>query len=339
MAKRYLVTGATGFLGSHLVRRLRELGHDVVALCRGGSEALESLGVTVVKGDVLDAASVERASAGCDGLFHCAGLVSREAADAERMWQVHVIGTRTTLEAAKKAGIGRVVVASTSGTIAVSAEPDVMNEDDETPTALIARWPYYRSKLFQEQAALELNTPGFEVVCVNPSLLLGPGDLRGSSTEDVRLFLERKVQAVPAGGLSFVDARDAADALVSAMERGRAGERYLVGGCNLTVREFFGRLERLTGIKAPWMPMPKNAELAKLAVRLVDRVVEKLGGTQPVSEETVDVAQHYWYCDWSKAERELGFRPRDPGETLWATVEDLRARGVVWPAERRAARA
>ncbi len=328
---RTLVTGATGFLGGHLVRLLREQGREVAALCRGEAPELAKLGVTVVPGDVLAGESIERAAAGCDALFHCAGLVSRKRADTDRMWKVHVEGTRTTLDAARRAGVKRAVVASTSGTVAVSDHDETRAEDAPTPFGLIARWPYYRSKLYQEQAALERNGPEFQVVSVNPSLLLGPGDLRGSSTGDVRLFLERKVQAVPAGGMSFVDVRDAAAALCAAMDKGAAGERYLVSGCNCSVREFFGKLERLSGVKAPWLPMPKNAELAKLSVRLVEKLVDRFGGKPPVDEETVDIAQHYWYCDWSKAERELGFAPRDPMETLRDTIDDLRERGVVWP--------
>lgn len=328
---RYLVTGGTGFLGHHLIRSLRAAGHEVVALCRKPAPELSELGAEVRSGDVLDAATVTAAATGCDGLFHCAGLVSRDPADAEAMWRVHVDGTRIALDAAKAANVRRVVVASTSGTVAVSDREEVMNETSPTPVGLIARWPYYRSKLYAEQLALELNGQGLEVVSVNPSLLLGPGDLRGSSTEDVRLFLERKVQAVPSGGASFVDARDAAEAMVAAMDRGRPGERYLLSACNCTVREMFGKLERLSGVKAPWLPMPKNADVAKGSVRLLDRVVKRLGGSLPVSGETVDIAQHYWYVDWSKAQRELGFQPRDPLETLRDTIADLRARGVVWP--------
>jgi dihydroflavonol-4-reductase len=333
----YLVTGATGFLGTHLVQQLRGQGHDVVALVRGDAVNLASLGVKVVKGDVLDGGSVALAAQGCDGLFHCAGMVSRKLDDAALMMKVHVTGTRTTIEAARRAGIKRVVVASTSGTVAVSDKDETMDESHPTPGGLIGRWPYYRSKLYAEMEALSANGPDFQVICVNPSLLLGPGDTRGSSTKDVQLFLEKKVQAVPSGGMSFVDVRDAAGALIAAMQQGRGGERYLVSGCNVSVRDFFGRLERISGVKAPWMPMPKSAELAKLAVRFMDKVVDRMGGKQAVDEETVDVAQHYWYCDWSKAARELGFQPRDPHETLRDTVDDLRARGVVWPAETKGA--
>src|SRR4051794_9921631 len=191
-AVKYLVTGATGFLGSHLVSLLRARDHEVVSFSRESG------------GDILDAAAVRKAATGCDGAFHCAGKVSRDERDAEELYRVHVEGTKTVLAECKQLGVKRVVVASSSGTIAISDDPDhVATETDETPIGIIARFPYYRSKLFAERAALALNGDGFDVVVVNPSLLLGPGDERGSSTEDIRLLLEKRVPAIPPGGASF----------------------------------------------------------------------------------------------------------------------------------------
>jgi dihydroflavonol-4-reductase len=315
---KYLVTGATGFLGAHLAAALEAHGHDVVAFSRSRG------------GDVLDAARVRAAAAGCAGAFHCAGQVSRRLEDAEALYRVHVEGTKTVLDACEAAGVPRVVVASTSGTVALRESADqVSNENDETPIALIARFPYYRAKLFAERAALGRGGR-LEVVCVNPSLLLGPGDRNGSSTEDVRLFLERAVPAVPAGGLSFVDARDAAEAMRLAMDRGRPGERYLVGACNLTVREFFERLARVSGVRAPWVPMPRSRELARAGAAWVDRVATRVGFRTSIDPVSVEMGQCFWYLDSRKAERELAWTARDPNATLLDTVVDLRERGVVW---------
>lgn len=331
---RVLVTGATGFLGAHLVAKLLERGDTVVALCRGEGPDVSVAGRTaeIAVGDVLDRASVARAAKGCDGAYHCAGKVSRDPRDAEELYALHVDGTKTVLDACKEAGVRRVVVASTSGVVAVSADPDkVCTEKDDAPIGLLARWPYYRSKLFQEKAALDRNAPGFEVVCVNPTLLLGPGDLRGSSTEDVRLFLEKRVPAVPPGGLSYVDVRDAADGMILAMEKGRPGRRYLLGASNVTIREFFARLERISGIAAPLLPLPRAPELAKLGTSLLDKFLGRVGMALPVDPVSLDMAQHYWYLDASLAEAELGWFPRDAMETLVDTVRDLEDRGVVWP--------
>jgi dihydroflavonol-4-reductase len=325
-----LVTGATGFLGRHLVEALRARGHDVVALSRKGGAAE---GVTVRRGDVLDKPSLLDAMAGCEGVFHCAGKVSRKPKDAEEMHRVHVIGTKNVIEASKLAGIKRVVIASTSGTVAVSEDPNhVCTENDETPLGIISRWPYYRAKLFAERAALEANGPNLEVVSVNPTILFGPGDVNGSSTEDIRLFLERKIPAVPPGGLSYVDARDAALGMVLAMEKGVPGKRYLLGACNVTVREFFQRLERVSGVRAPLLPMPRVPALSRLGAELAQRALARVGITLAVDPVSVEMAQYYWYLDPALAEHELGWTARDPIKTLHDTVEDLRARGVVWPA-------
>jgi dihydroflavonol-4-reductase len=317
---KYLLTGATGFLGSHVARALGDAGHEVVRFSRTHG------------GDVLDREAVRRAADGCDGAFHCAGKVSRREEDAEELYRVHVEGTKSVLDACAAAGVRRAVVASTSGVVAVSEDSShVANENDPTPFALINRWPYYRAKLFAEQDALERRRGDLEVVCVNPSLLLGPGDARGSSTGDVRSFLEGRIAAVFRGGLSFVDVRDAALTLCAAMDRGRPGERYLVGACNLTVRDLFERLARVSGSSAPWLPMPRSREVARFAASWIERAATRIGVAAPIDAQTAEMAQCFWYVDSGKAEADLGFCPRDPNTTLFDTVEDLRLRGVVWP--------
>ncbi len=327
--KKYWVAGATGFLGAHLVRALTEAGHDTVCVSKSGRS---KNGQNVESVDVLDEAAVEKSARGCDGAFLAAGGVSRDRDDAEELFRVHVHGTKAALAALERAGVKRVVYVSTSGTIAVGTEPDqVLDESASAPLEIIARWPYYRSKLYAEREAIEANKDGFEVVVVNPTLLLGPGDERESSTGDVRRFLDRSIPAVPAGGLSFVDVRDAASAVVEAMDRGRPGERYLLSASNMTVAAFLKRLERLTGVQAPVVRMPKTRFLAIGANKLFSRALEAVGGKPPVDEISVEMAQYFWYCDPSKAERELGFSPRDPGETLRDTVDDLVKRKRAFP--------
>jgi dihydroflavonol-4-reductase len=329
---RVLVTGGNGFLGRHVLRELATCGHEVVALLRSDSPEVEALGVRVVRGDILEKASIRAAAAGCDALVHAAGKVSRNPNDAELLYRLHVEGTRNALDAAAEAGVRRAVVLSTSGVVAVSERGDfVARESDSPPLALIQRWPYYRSKLYGEQAALERQRPGFDVVVLSPTLLLGPGDLLGSSTEDVRLFLEKKIPAIPPGGLSFVDVRDVAITVRYALTRGQGGERYLLGAQNLTLREFFGRLERVSGVRGPKVPMPRAPELARTSMRVLSDVLGRFGVRSPVDPVSADMAQFYWYLDASKAEDALGFSPRDPQETLADTVSCLRERGVVWP--------
>jgi len=168
-------------------------------------------------------------------------------------------------------------------------------------------------------------------VAVNPTLLLGPGDERGSSTSDVVQFLEGKVPFIPGGGLSFVDARDAAKAMVLALEKGRAGRRYLISAINLTMEAFFARLERVSGVPAPRFKLPRGAAVARAGASLLERASRHLPVSATVDPVSAEMAQLFWYVDGSRAERELGFVPRDPNETLSDTVRDLRDRGVVWP--------
>jgi dihydroflavonol-4-reductase len=325
---KFWVAGATGFLGSHLIDTLVERGHQVVAVSKSGGSVH---GHTVAPLDVLDEAAVTESARGVDGAFLVTGRVSRDRDDAELLHRDNVLGTESALRGLHAAGVKRVVVASTSGTLAVSRDADrIADESCRSPLEIVARWPYYRTKLYAERAALDANRPGeFEVVIVNPSLLLGPGDLRESSTGDIRLFLERSIPAVPAGGMAFVDARDAALGLLQAFERGRAGERYLLNAKNMTIAAFFQRLERISGVKAPLLRMPSSRPLALGLNQMFTKAVEAIGGRAPIDEVSVEMAQYFWYCSSEKAERELGFVARDPGETIRDTIDDLVKRKVV----------
>lgn len=324
---KYWLAGATGFLGKHLASAIRDAGHEVVATSRNGDDAS---GVGAV--DLLEESAVEASARGCEGAFLAAGGVSRDRNDAEELFRSHVKGTQSALRGLRAAGVKRVVYVSTSGTIAVGEDPDaVFDESARAPLDVIARWPYYRSKLYAEREALEANGDELAVVVVNPTLLLGPGDERESSTGDIRRFLDKSIPAIPAGGLSFVDVRDVAASCVAAMERGRPGDRYLLSAANMTVAAFFQRLERMTGVAAPIVRMPKTRALAIGVNKLFSRAIETIGGRPPVDEVSVEMAQYFWYCNPEKAERELGFRPRDPGETLKDTVDDLVDRKRAFP--------
>src|SRR5215470_15378453 len=256
-----LISGGTGFLGSHLVHQLVESGaKDIRVMATSIPEWLTGLGVDTFEGSVTNEDDVARALEGVTEIYHLAGKVSRDKDDAREMYRLHVDGTRLLCDAAKKAGVKTIVLASSSGTIAVTEKGDVI--PDETyppPLDIVARWPYYASKAYQEMAALErFNGKGLRLVIMNPSLLLGPGDDRLSSTKVILDFMARKITAVPTGGVSFVDARDAARAFRVAMKKGRHGERYLLGSANWTFSKFFGRLERLTKVSAPWLALPSR---------------------------------------------------------------------------------
>lgn len=320
-----LITGGTGFLGSHLVRQLVEDGvKDIRVMATSIPDWLVDLGVETFEGSVLNADDTARAVDGINEIYHLAGRVSREPEDARDMYALHVEGTRILCDAAKSAGVKTMVMASTSGTIAVTNDGDLTpDEMYPPPLEIITRWPYYASKVYQEMAALErFNGKGLRLVIMNPSLLLGPGDERLSSTKVVLDFMARKIGAVPAGGVSFVDVRDAAKTFRVAMKKGRHGERYLLGSANWTFERFFGRLERLTKISAPKLALPSRFMVT--GSKLVDSFFKQWHLASPVEPGAIEMAQYYWYLNCAKAARELGFRPRDAGETLHETVVYLR---------------
>lgn len=320
-----LITGGTGFLGSHLVRQLVEEGaKDIRVMATSIPDWLVDLGVETFAGSITNADDNKRAVEGISEIYHLAGKVSREREDARELYDVHVEGTRLLCDAAKAAGVKTIVLASTSGTIAVTKDGDVVpDETYPVPLDIISRWPYYASKTYQEMAALErFQGKGLRLVIVNPSLLLGPGDDRLSSTKLILDFMARKIGAVPNGGVSFVDARDAAGTLRVAMKKGRHGERYLLGAANWTFAKFFGRLERLTKVSAPWIALP--SKVAITGASLVDSIFKQWEWASPVEPGAIEMAQYYWYLNCAKAARELNFKPRDPGETLHDTVTYLR---------------
>ncbi len=320
---KLLVTGGTGFLGSALVPLLVGAGHRVRLLQRSPAPEAEAMGAEVTRGSVLDAAAVRSSLDGVEAVYHLAGRVDFEGRDPAALYALHVQGSRTVLEAAAAVGVGRVVLASTSGTIAAFRDERTGTEADPPPLREVAGWPYYLSKIYQEKTALRIaRDTGLPLLVLNPSLLLGPGDSRLSSTDVVWKFLKRRVPAMPGGGVSFVDVRDAAQAFAAALERGHPGERYLLGGANMTFRELFGRLERLSGVTAPRLSLPPRVNVA--GAKLLEKLSSWRGAEPPIDSASVEMGEHYWYCDSRKAEEELGFRPRDPQETLADTVRWLR---------------
>jgi dihydroflavonol-4-reductase len=325
VAPTTLITGGTGFLGSHLVRQLVQSGaKDIRVMATSIPEWLTGLGVDTFEGSVTNADDVARAVEGVTEIYHLAGKVSREKDKARDMYKLHVEGTRLLCDAAKKSGVQTIVLASSSGTIAVSETGDIVSDETcSPPLDIISRWPYYASKAYQEMAALErFSGKGLRLVIMNPSLLLGPGDDRLSSTKVVLDFMARKISAVPNGGLNFVDVRDTAEAFRAAMQKGRHGERYLLGAVNWTFVKFFDRLARLTKVASPRLAFPSKFAIA--GAQVIDSLFRQWNFTSPVQADEVAMAEYFWYFNHNKARRELGFTPRDPGDTLNDTVQYVR---------------
>ena len=311
-----LVTGATGFLGGHLLDVLRREGRTPVrALARSerGGEALAGT-AAVVRGDVLDPESLRAAAGGCELIFHLAGLVSHRLKDRARLEAANVEGVRNLLAAAEP-GARIVHVSSVAAVGPARGADEPADERHEFPPSA-ERYVYASTKRAGEQLALEAAAAGRDVVVANPGFLLGPGDVHRVSTWHVGRYLAGTLRFTAPGGLSNVDARDVAAGLVALADRGRRGERYILTSRegNVSHREFFRRLADATGVRRRMLPLPKAAAvLASRAVRW------------PVAPDEVQAAANWWFFDPGKAERELGFTTRGLEETLLDTTAQYRA--------------
>ncbi len=322
--KKILITGGTGFLGTHIVRQLIDSGEkNLRVMASAVPEWMQDAGVEACEGSVNNTEDVARAAKGVNVIFHLAGKVSRDNADAIFMNRVHLEGTRLLCEAAIENDVKTFLLASSSGTIAINEEPIEMDETVNPRVDLITRFAYYGSKYYQEKIGIrEFDGKGRKLVILNPSLLLGEGDERLSSTKPVLDFLARKIPFTPSGGLNFVDARDAARSFINAVENGRHQEKYLLGAENMDFAEFFGRLERLSGVKAPGLSVPKSISLPVAGI--VDSFFANRKKAAPVEANEVEQAELFWYFSSDKARAELDFEPRDPQETLNDTINYLR---------------
>jgi len=322
--KKILLTGGTGFLGRHIVRQMLDAGaKNLKVMASRVPEWMRDAGVEPAEGSVTDRDALADACKDVSAIFHLAGKVSRNNDDAAQMNRIHLEGTRLLCEAATEAGVQTIVLASSSGTIAVSEDEQIFDETFPQPVDVFSRWAYYASKYYQERTALDnFDGEGRKLVIMNPSLLLGPGDERLSSTKPVLDFLARKIPYSPGGGLNFVDARDAAAAFINALEKGRHQEKYLLGAANMTFQQFFGRLERLSGVAAPAMKLPKRLAIAGSG--LIDSLYGNWGKTSPIEPSEVEQAEYFWYFDSTKGHEALNFMPRDPQETLQDTIAYLR---------------
>jgi dihydroflavonol-4-reductase len=325
--KTILVTGGTGFLGKHLVEELkRQEPNSRLRLFRRRASVGEPDPLTeVVLGDITLPEDVSAAVEGVEEIYHLAGLVEREPRDPTRLYRTHIEGVRNVCEAVREQEVKKAVLVSSSGTVAVSREPVKRNEDSGYTNGVTSRWPYYAGKIFAEKLVFRYaEQEQLPIVVVNPSLLLGPGDERGSSTKDTALFLDGQVMAVPRGGLSIVDVRDAAAGLILAMRLGRPGERYILAGPNWTFREWMEKTAQLARVKAPKLQLP--LWLSLWCARRMRSLLPLIGKSFELDDASIEMADLFWYCDSTKARRELGFNTRDPMETLRDTIKDIRKR-------------
>lgn len=323
--KPTLVTGATGFVGWHVARLLTESGHRVRALVRDPARVRE-LDVERVTGDLHDAASLRRAVAGCGVVFHVAADYRLWARNVDELYRTNVEGTRHVLEAARDARVDRVVYTSTVGCIGV---PRGGVGDETVPVGIDEmKGAYKRSKYLAEQVALEFARAGLPVVIVNPTAPVDDHDWKPTPTGRIIVdFLRGAMPAFVHTGLNLIDVRDTARGHLFACERGRPGERYILGGQNLTLEQIFARLERLSGRKAPRIRIPYAA--AWLAGVTTTAWANVTGREPRAPIDAVRMAKKKMWVTQSKAERELGLAPGPVDAALERAIAWFRANGYV----------
>jgi dihydroflavonol-4-reductase len=317
---RTLVTGATGFVGSHVTRLLIERGDEVTATVRPRSNpaALERLGVSTVRADVRDRRAVRRAMRDVERVFHTAGTTNLRL-PRERAFALNVEGTRIVLEEALRAGVERVVYTSSVAAIGPAARGSTANERNAWDAARYAI-PYVDSKHEAEVTALSLFERGLPVVIVNPAHALGRGDPGRSSTALVRRFLRREIPAYVDGTLNVVGIDDVARGHLLADERGVPGERYILGNRNFTLDRLFTDLARLSGVEPPPLKLPVHAAL------LMASAAQPVFGRRTPLPSEVRAASLNWAFSSAKAKRELGWRPSPHEDCLEETIAWYRER-------------
>jgi len=313
-----LVTGASGFLGWHVAKILTEQGHKVRALCRPTSE-LRELDVERITGDLRDPASLACAVEGCERVYHVAAdyrLWSKNPAD---LYAANVEGTRNLLDAAVRAGVQRIVYTSTVGCVGM---PQNQEGDEDTPVSITDMTGHYkRSKWLAEQVALEKSREGAPIMIVNPTAPIGDHDWKPTPTGKIILdFLANRLPAFVDTGLNLLDARDAALGHILAADKGKPGERYILGCENLTLEQILQRLAKIANKPAPRLKLPYAVAYA---AGVVSTALASITGKQPIAPlEGVRMARKRMFVSHAKAARELGFQP--------GPVDAAIERAVAW---------
>jgi len=303
------VTGATGFVGSHVAHVLADQGADLRLLVRTGSDPknIRQLNADRVIGDLCDPESIDRAMAGCDVVFHVAADYRLWVRDPAQMYRANVEGTRTILQAARTNRVRRVVYTSSVATMGFTVKNNPV--DESSPVSLESMIGHYkRSKYMAEEVALAAGHDGIDVVVVNPSTPVGEQDIKPTPTGRIVVdFLKKKFPAYVDTGLNLVDVRECARGHAAALEKGRSGERYILGGENLTLKQILDKLAAITGLPSPRVRLPYAVALAS---GVVDTVVTGvvLRREPRVTLDAVRMGRKKMFVSSAKAERELGWK-------------------------------
>lgn len=309
---RAFVTGGTGFIGANLVRLLLDRGYEVRALVRPESDLqnLRGLEIELVGGHLNDP-EIDRSLRDCSVLFHVAAHYSLWQKDREKLYESNVLGTRNILAAARRAGVERVIYTSSVAAIGVGKDGRSVDETYQSPVEKLIGH-YKKSKYYAEQEAKKAIRSGQDIVIVNPSTPIGPLDSKPTPTGDIILrFLRRQMPAYVNTGLNVIDVRDVAIGHLLALEKGRTGERYILGNQNMSLKDLLEELSKITGIPAPKMSIP--FWIPQIVAWFDEKILASLGKTPSVPLDGVRMSKQKMYYDPSKAIRELGL-PRSPIE-------------------------
>jgi dihydroflavonol-4-reductase len=324
------VTGATGFVGSHVARVLAEQGAGLRLLVRKSSDLRNLAGIRAdqVIGDLRDPTSIEKAMAGCDVVFHVAADYRLWVRDPDQMYKSNVEGTRGLLDAARKNSVRRTVITSSVATMGFTSNGHPADED--SPVALDNMiGPYKRSKFMAEELALAAGRSGMDVVVVNPTTPVGERDIKPTPTGRIVVdFLKKKFPAYVDTGLNLVDVDVCARGHLAALEKGRSGERYILGGENLTLKQILDKLAAITGLPSPKVRVPY---LVALGAGVVDEVVTgRILGKEPrATIDAVRMGRKKMFVSTGKAERELGWKTVPVDQALKRAVDWFQANGYV----------
>ncbi|AFZ24589.1 hopanoid-associated sugar epimerase [Cylindrospermum stagnale PCC 7417] len=322
------VTGGTGFVGAHVVRLLLQEGYTVKALVRPSSNLgnLRGLPVEIVKGD-LNHPDLWQQMQGCQYLFHVAAHYSLWQVDKEQLYFDNVQGTRNVLAAAQKAGIERTVYTSSVAAIGVGASGKVVDESYQSPLEKLVG-DYKKSKFLAEQVAIAAASLGQEIVVVNPSSPIGSMDIKPTPTGDIILrFLRRQMPFYLDTGLNFIDVRDVARGHLLALQKGKSGDRYILGNQNLSLKQLLEQLAEITGLKPPQKSIPPWIPYS--AAWVDEKILAPLGKTPSVPLDGVRMAKQPMYYDASKAVRELGLPQSSLNLALKDAVDWFVSQGYV----------
>ena len=324
------VTGATGFVGSHVAQVLAEQGAELRLLVRSSSNPknIEGLKAERVVGDLRDPASLEKVMAGCDVLFHVAADYRLWIRDPEQMYRANVDGTRAVLQAARNNRVRRVVYTSSVATMGFTSNGQPA--DENSPVLLDSMIGHYkRSKFMAEEVAIKAGKSGMDVVVVNPTTPVGEQDIKPTPTGRIIVdFLKKKFPAYVDTGLNLADVKECAGGHVAALERGRSGERYILGGENLTLKQILDKLAAITGLPSPKVRLPYAVALASGVVDTV--VTGLLLRREPrITLDAVRMGRKKMFVSSAKAERELGWKTVPVDGALRRAVEWFQGNGYV----------